>query len=184
MLSLLAESNVVSSLSLTNTGIFVEQAFVSLSSAVCQHLTQLKLGNNKFTAKYGDGRDSAPSPTLMPHIYPTHSIAFPGFSPLFSASLPRLFPNTRKTLTITAQMTQFLLTTPSLLELDLSGTKLPGVAFRSILDSLATNPLLSNVTLRLASCDLGLVEEDSKILQLALPRLSCISRLDIASNGE
>lgn len=80
-------------------------------------------------------------------------------------------------------MTQFLLTTPSLVALDLSGTKLPSQATRAILDSLANNPLLSQVALYLARCDLGSVEENAKFLHLALPRLACVSVLDIGDNG-
>ena len=83
---------------------------------------------------------------------------------------------------MTPQMTQFLLTTPSLANLDLAGTKLPPKATRALLDSLANNPLLNHVSLDLSSCDLGSVEDNAKYLHLALPRLVCVSTLNIGDN--
>ena len=51
LLGILAETNVVSTVNFTNTGCYVEPVFISLSSAVCQHLISLSLGQNKFTSK-------------------------------------------------------------------------------------------------------------------------------------
>jgi hypothetical protein len=50
------------------------------------------------------------------------------------------------------------------------------------LDSLGNNPLLNRVALDLSSCDLGNVEENATFLHLALPRLACVSTLNIGDN--
>ncbi|EGD80740.1 hypothetical protein PTSG_01330 [Salpingoeca rosetta] len=88
----------------------------------------------------------------------------------------------RKTTRLQPNAIAFFQRSPCLTHLSLAGCKLPKDALKAILDALADNPLLSNVSLNLAHCDLGSDDGCVDVIHHTLPRLACVVALDISAN--
>eukprot|EP01137_Pigoraptor_chileana_P012103 Opistho-2@64053 len=85
-----------------------------------------------------------------------------------------------KDFTVPISFDQFFQTAGCLKELNLANTKIPDSAIKSLFNALFANPMLHELELRLEGNDLGIM--GARIIGSMMPKIQCVSRLDISDN--